>query len=529
MHYLLHDLLRNSALLYPENIAVRFKNSDISYRNLDLQTSQLASYLSQKGVKPKDRVGIYIDKSIDSIIAIFGILKSGACYVPLDPMAPPERQALIIRDCSLEFLISSSKKIAHLHKVLNQETYLKHLLLLDITRDEFHDSIAGVDIACKNEIFGTNRNILEESTRKQSDSELAYILYTSGSTGQPKGVMISHRASMAFVDWSYKCFSVNSDDNVSAHAPFHFDLSIFDIYVTIKAGATICIIPQGLSAFPTSLADFIEKEKLSIWYSTPTILIQLLLYGRLETKDFSVLKQILFAGEVFPLKYLKELLSKIPSAKYFNLYGPTETNVCTYYPVSDLSMDSDSIPVGKPCEGQEIFVVDGDGSLAKEGEIGELYVSGPTLMRGYWNDPVKTESVLLDNIFGSGTKKVYRTGDLVRINSDGNLEYHGRRDNMIKSRGYRIELGEIESVMSAHPDIGELAVIGLPDINIGKKIVAVVSLNQGSKITEETLKLYCSQKLPTYMVPEAIFIKNCLPKTSTNKIDRKRLEQIYKT
>lgn len=529
MSYLLHSLLENSALCFPEKVALRFKKSEISYRTLNLLAGQLAAFLARQGIKPGNRVGIYIDKSIDSVIAIFGILKAGACYVPLDPMAPPERQAVIIKDCELEFLISSSKKIVPIQKIIKYTTLLKYILLLDVTRDEFQEHITGINVSLKNEIFKSETDVPQPQTDLIGDDDLAYMLYTSGSTGQPKGVMISHKASLAFVDWAHECFNVNSDDNVSAHAPFHFDLSIFDIFVTIKAGATLCIIPQGLSAFPTSLADFIVNEKLSVWYSTPSVLIQLLLYGQLGEKDLSSLKKILFAGEVFPLKYLVQLIDMIPNAKYHNLYGPTETNVCTYYSIEDLSSFKDFIPIGKPCEGQNIFVVDDAGNLVDEGKRGELYVSGPTLMNGYWNDPQKTKAVLFDNKFSSGDEEVYRTGDMVRMNEEGNLEYHGRRDNMIKSRGYRIELGEIESILSTHPEVNEVAVIGIPDIKIGKKILAVVSFSKGFAVSEGSLRHFCSKKLPHYMVPENIIIKDYLPKTSTNKIDRKRLEGEYST
>jgi len=524
MSNLLHNLLRKSEELYPEKTVARFKNKTISYKKLNSLSDRLASCLISKGDKVGGRVGVYMDKSIDALTAIFGILKTGACYVPLDPMAPPERQLQIIIDCSLEYLIISSKKFFQIRQILQSRNPLKYIFILDISKDECQECISGVSVVFKDEIWGSKISFSEVQRKQIKDSNLAYIFYTSGSTGQPKGVMISHKASLAFVNWAYRCFNVNSDDNVSSHSSFHFDLSIFDIFVTIKAGATICIVSQGLSAFPKSLADFIENEKISIWYSVPSVLIQLILYGGLKERDLSSLKQILFAGAVFPTKYLRRLMQIIPHAKYYNLYGPTETNVCTYYSVKSLPTSDDSIPIGKPCDGQEIFIVDDAGNLVKNSKIGELYISGPTLMEGYWNGPQKTEAVLLKNLFPSRrNQNVYRTGDLVKFNKDGNLEFHGRKDNMIKSRGYRIELDEIESVLYKHPAIKELVAVPVPDDKIGNKIKVAIVLKDNCSISEKEIKLFCSKKLPHYMIPEIITFHKFIPQTSTGKVDRKKL------
>ncbi len=526
MSNLLSDLLIKSAKLYPEKPAVRYKNSEISYRNLNLLSDKLSSLLISKGIKKNDRVAIYLDKSIDAIIAIFGPLKSGACYVPLDPMAPPERQSYIINDCSINYLITSSKKIVQIQHILEDKTSLRFIIFMDMTKDEYKQcygevTIPGLDIAFKDDILGSN---LDKLKRNINEDNLAYIVYTSGSTGRPKGVMISYAASLAFIDWAYTRFNVKSSDNVSACSPFHFDISIFDIFVTMKAAATLCIVPQGLSAFPRSLADFIEKEKISIWYSVPSILIQLVLYGSLEKRDLSCLKQILFAGEVFPVKYLRKLMQLVPCARYYNLYGPTETNVCTFYPVMNIPEFDRTVPIGKPCKGIEVFVLDDAGNTVKDGEVGELYVSGPTLMQGYWNDPLKTKEVLLESFLPLyRNQKVYKTGDLVKVNRDGNLEFQGRKDNMIKSRGYRIELEEIESVLYEHPAIKELVIIAVPDDKIGNKIKVAIVLKNHCSIYEQEVRLFCSKKLPNYMIPEIITFNEFFPKTSTGKIDRTRL------
>jgi amino acid adenylation domain-containing protein len=523
MPNLLQNLLQRSAGRNPENIAVRYINEEISYRELNLLSDRLSFSLISGGVKPGDRVGIYLDKSIDGIAAIFAVLKTGACYVPFDPFAPPERHLYIINDCSIHYLITSLKKFFQLRRWIKNKSLLKCVYVMDGCRKEYRGCRLAVKMFFKDDIL---KSKIKSLRRKIKTTDLAYILYTSGSTGKPKGVMITHKQALAFIDWAHEYFDITADRKIAAVAPFHFDLSIFDIFVTIKAAATICIVPQGMCAFPRSLAEFIEKEKINVWYSVPSILIQILLYGNLRKRDSSFLRQIIFAGEVFPVKYLNGLMRLVPHAHYYNLYGPTETNVCTVYPVTSAAALQTALPIGKPCKGSRIFVFDETGKPVKKGVTGELYIWGPTLMKGYWNDPLKTKEVLLNNFLTlHGNQKIYRTGDFVRLNKDGDLEFHGRRDNMIKSRGYRIELGEIEAVLYEHPAIKEVAALGLPDQKISNRIKVVIVLKENRSISKREVMTFCAEKLPQYMIPEIINFSNFIPKTSTGKTDIKKLRQ----
>ncbi len=518
---LLHDLLTDSAARYPDKVAVSYKDERLSYRSLDELSSRLSSFCIGKGIETGGRTGIYLDKSIASVIAIFGILKSGACYVPLDPLAPVERQILIVNDCALEYLITSSSKLPQVRKICEHARGLKNIFVMDIDREEYEGDLGGMNVFFKDEVYA------EDSMRQASSvtvNNFAYILYTSGSTGQPKGVMLSHRAAYAFVDQSIKTFKIGSDDIVSSHAPFHFDLSVFDIFVSITGGATICLVPQGLSSFPKSVVDFIERNKITTWYSVPSILIQLLLHGDLEKKKMPSLRQILFAGEVFPSQYLRKLMELIPHPAYYNLYGMTETNNTTYYHVTEPPDPKKTIPIGVLFDGVRSYILNESGSLVKEGEMGELYVSCPTLMDGYWNDTKRTENVLIKNLFDpSSADMIYKTGDIVHWNDNGEIEYHGRCDALIKSRGYRIEVGEIETVLSSHPGLKESAVTAVPDDEIGSKIKAVIAPKNKGAVSENDIKLFCSKKLPHYMIPEILSIVDALPRTSTGKIDRKNL------
>lgn len=516
----LDDLLEESARLYPEKIAVTYKQEARTYRQIDELSSQLAACLIKNGVRPSSRVGVYLDKSIDALIAIFGILKSGACYVPLDPFSPAHRIGLIIQDCALERVVTSSKKVFDL-KLLLKGVRLECLFFIDTRRRDCAHKFSQVRTVFKDEIAQAPARV--GKIRRDQGKDLAYILYTSGSTGTPKGVMITHRASLAFVDWASGYLQVSRNDHLSAQAPFHFDLSVFDIYAAFKAGATLHIVPTGISAFPESLAEFIENKKISIWYSVPSVLIQLLLYGGLANKEFPSLKKIVFAGEVFPVKYLRALMRIIPAARYYNFYGPTEANVCAAYRVGMMPKDDKPIPIGKPCTGQKFFILDAAGRLSKNGDLGELYLSGPTLMEGYWNDAQKTKSALL-NKFPYAKGMVYRTGDFVIRRKNGNFEYRGRRDGLIKIKGYRVEPGEIEAALLAHEKVKEATVIGASGGKTGKKLKAFIVPKKSETVTESQIRSFCLKRLPLYMVPESIVFKKGLPRLSTGKIDRKKFE-----
>jgi amino acid adenylation domain-containing protein len=338
--------------------------------------------------------------------------------------------------------------------------------------------------------------------------------------------MISHANALAFVDWAVDEMRVMGSDRLSSHAPLHFDLSIFDLFAAMKSGAAVALIRDGTSTFPTRLSKWIERNRITIWYSVPAILTSLLQKGRLDQLDLSSLRLVLFAGEVFPTKHLRELQAALPGVELCNLYGPTETNVITWYRVPPLPADRDDpIPIGRACANTDLLVVADDGSLVSEpDQPGELYARGPTVAQGYWGDVEKTERAFVPNPFQSTFREtVYRTGDIVTLSPDGDLLLMGRRDRMVKIRGYRIELDEIESTLYGHPDVKEAAVVAIPDEQHGARILAFV-VGTGDGIADAgTLKTHCLERLPRYTVPESYEILDDLPKTSTGKIDRTKL------
>jgi acyl-coenzyme A synthetase/AMP-(fatty) acid ligase len=298
---------------------------------------------------------------------------------------------------------------------------------------------------------------------------------------------------------------------------------VFDLFAAASAAAAVVLVPSQALLFPVEAARFIRKQAISVWYSVPSALTMLTLRGGLHDGDLPSLRTVLFAGEVFPTKYLLQLKALLPRVRFANLYGPTETNVCTWYDVPSQLDDPDQpIPIGRPIPNDDAFVVTDDGRRAAPDEIGELYVRGATVMRGYWGDPERTAGSLCPHPADDLCQDpAYRTGDLVREDADGILHYVGRRDAQIKSRGYRIELGEIETALYANPAVRECAVVAVPDDVVTNRLRAFV-VAQGD-IDERELTRFCSERIPRYMVPERFEFRSTLAKTSTGKIDRQAL------
>jgi amino acid adenylation domain-containing protein len=511
----LHQLLDISASRFPDNVAVEEAESgSIHYRELASLSDRVRDRLLELRVGPRDRVGICMRKSGDAVALIFGIMKAGAAYVPADPTAPASRNAFIFHNCAVKVLIVEEQLAEALHLEFSKVGFAPEIIVLEGTG-------GGIPLTkALDRLDAVSPASLMPSAAPDPNC-LAYILYTSGSTGRPKGVMLSHGNAACFIDWCSDVFQPNERDRFSSHAPFHFDLSILDIYVSLKHGATLLLVEEQLGKEPARLAPWIAEKKISVWYSAPSILSLLAQVGKLEQHNYSSLRLVLFAGEVFPIKYLKLLKSLWPQPQYFNLYGPTETNVCTFYEVPRLIPESQTepVPIGKTCPYCEPLVVNGAGAEVARGAEGELCIAGTSVMQGYWSLPENTaEAFLLGR-----DRRWYRTGDIVVELPDGNYKFLGRRDRMIKKRGYRIELGEIEVALYRHPDIKEAAVLAFPDAD-SVPIKAFTSTRDGSKLSIIELKKFCSEHLPLYMVPDIFCSLESLPKTSTDKIDYQQLK-----
>jgi amino acid adenylation domain-containing protein len=526
MAYLLQHLLTESAARAPQRSAVASDQRLLSYEELDRLSNQVARALLAQGVAPGDRVGILVPKSAAAVVAAFGVLKSGACYVPLDPKSPAGRLAAIMTDSGIAVVLADEGTAQQAAAMAESIPGLRSLIVAgpywgpegNRTSGTLPPGLVVVPwdavLAGPAEALAADRAI---------DTDLAYILYTSGSTGAPKGVMISHRASLTFVEWAAACTGLGERDRVCSPAPLHFDLSVFDIFATCQAAACMVVVPDMTSMFPARLAQWIERERISVWYSVPSVLTMLVTYGNLRGFDLSGLRAIIFAGEVFPAKHLSGLMAELPGARYLNWYGPTETNVCTWYEVPPGSAALTApVPIGKACANTDAFAVTDEGRrVSSPGEEGELYVRGSALMRGYWGDPGKTHRVLVKDPFRAAyDEPAYRTGDLVTLDDMGNYVFRGRRDGMVKTRGCRVELGEVETALYGHPAIREAVVLPVPDEMLGSLLRAVICANDPGGLTREEVLDHCRLRLPGYMVPEVVEFREALPRTSTGKIDR---------
>ncbi len=510
-HARLHDLLRASARHFPERVAVEEPSGrSFSYAQLDAASDLIREQLATHGVTEGDRVGLYLEKSLESVAAIFGILKAGAAYVPVDPHAPAPRNRYIFANCSVRAIVTDAARAEKLKSEGNEAAFGRALPFS--TPDVLGTSLVllGAPAPC---------------APSPVAEPLAYILYTSGSTGKPKGVMHSHRTALSFIDWCSKEFSPRPEDRFSSHAPFHFDLSILDLYVSIKHGAAVVLIGEDLGKQPMRLAPAMAEHRISVWYSTPSILRLLVEFGDLPKLDLSGLRLLLFAGEVFPMKHLAALHRLLPAPRYYNLYGPTETNVCTYFEADGdlISTRERPLPIGYVCSDDQALVLDTDGRAVEAGDEGELLIHGGSVMLGYWD--LKEQNDRAFHIDGNG-RAWYRTGDIVKEQEPGLFIYLGRRDRMIKRRGFRVELGEIEAALNNHPEIAEAAVIARADTDGQLTVEAFLAWSSAQEPSILQLKKYCSTALPAYMAPDRFKILPALPKTSTDKVDYQKLKEL---
>jgi amino acid adenylation domain-containing protein len=526
MAYLLQHLLTDSAARRPDRPAVTTAGRSLTYQELDKLSNQVARALLARGVAPGDRVGILAPKSAASVVGIFGALKVGACYVPLDPGAPAGRLSAIMRDSGAAVVLADLQRAPGAAALAGSVPQLRTVMVAGPHWGHHDGEFApppGLTVLPWDAVLAEPGGAVPGDPAIETD--LAYILYTSGSTGTPKGVMVSHRSSLTFVAWAAACTGLGGQDRVCSPAPLHFDLSIFDIFATCQAAACMVVLPEGTPMFPVRMAEQMEKEQISVWYSVPSVLTMLVTYGNLGGFDLSRVRAVIFAGEVFPVKHLRRLMAALPHARYLNWYGPTETNVCTAFEVpgdAGRAGPPDPVPIGKACANTDVFAVTSEGRrVSRPGEVGELYVRGPSLMRGYWGQPRKTREVLIPNMFQAAyDDTAYRTGDLTTLDEDGNYIYLGRRDGMVKTRGYRVELGEVEAALYGHPAIREAVVLPVPDELLGSRLRAVITADGPGGLTREEVLDHCRRQLPGYMVPDAVEFCEALPRTSTGKVDR---------
>jgi amino acid adenylation domain-containing protein len=517
MIYLLHQMLAESANRYPEHEAFRFQSHALTYAELARRSAQLARILQEQGVRRNDRVGVFLDKSLETLVAIYGIMQAGGAYVPLDPKSPVARLVSIIEDCGLNGIISHESRAGVLAEARQHTAILRFVIGAQVDAPGVR-SISWEDVARQPAMIPNTPRLMED--------DLAYIMYTSGSTGKPKGIMHTHFSGLSYARMSAATYAVSHDDRLSNHSPLHFDMSTFDYLTAVLCGATTVIIPEAHTLFPVNLGKLIEAERLTIWYSVPFALVQLLTRGMIDERDLSSIRWVLYGGEPFPMGQLRALMERLPGARFSNVYGPAEVNQCTYYhlpPPSEWHADWTNIPIGVIWDNAEGLIVGANDQEVAVGEVGELVVRTPTMMQGYWQRPDLNENAFYRRtIFEDYEARYYHTGDLMRENTAGLLEFFGRKDHQVKIRGFRVELAEIDTALSSHEAVEYGAAFVMPGTD-GDAVAGAVMLRASADVTPEALIGHVRQRVPVYAVPSTIYFVDAMPRTGTGKIDRKAL------
>lgn len=455
-------------------------NKTLTVAELKKLLTHWTRFLSSNGIADGARVGIALPKTAKTIAIIYSLLSVKACYVPIDLKNPPDRLDHIINASDISFIIGSNTKPSWCPKEI------KWIDVEAISTDIQDDFI--------------------ELSRKQTSAEsLAVILFTSGSTGLPKGIAISHRALTNFSEWCINTFKLSSQDNVLSSSPLHFDLSFFDIFAAIAAGAKLFLLPDQVKNFPIELSRYIQQNKISMWYTVPSLLMFWLLKGKLQNFHFDYLRAILFAGEKFQKKHLLALAQQLKSTSLYNLYGPAETNVCCYWHMNPAELvNMSDIPIGiSACRAD----------LTLDSKTGELLIKSPCIATGYVS---KGALIPLTNKEGW-----YRTGDMCSIDNKGQFIFHSRLDRMFKSYGYRIEPAEIEHVTQLYPDIQECFVLPIKD-ELGS-YRSTLFFTESAPVKEDALKDHLKKKLPAYMIPAQIVRLKEFPRLTNGKIDSQNL------
>jgi amino acid adenylation domain-containing protein len=521
---MLQQWVTKQAEARPDAVALVMKHERLTYGELEDVSNRLAHLLREAGCVRGDRVGFLMPKTPTAIVCQLGILKADCCYVPMDSSSPAPRLAKIVEACEPGVILAAGP-VAKLLDELLSESRLPTAPLIGWMDEElgsasnFQPAFSRADLA---------RYSAASVDCQNTSDEAAHILFTSGSTGVPKGVVITHSNVIHFVEWAVDYFGINANDRISGHPPLHFDLSTFDIFGTFAAGAQLHLVPAELNLLPNKISEFIHASELTQWFSVPSLLNYMAKLDAVKPHDFPTLRRLLWCGEVFPTPGLRYWMQRLPHVQFTNLYGPTEATIASsFYTVPQCpASDDEPIPIGRGCDGEELLVLDEQLKPVPTGEIGDLYIRGVGLSPGYWHDEEKTAAVFLPNP-NDPADRLYRTGDLAQVGADDLVYFLGRADSQIKSRGYRIELGEIETALNGLGTLRECAVVAIETGGFEGATICCAYVQAENELTPATLRQALSQRLPSYMLPARWLALEKLPKNANGKIDRRSLKEEF--
>ncbi|MFN0197918.1 MAG: class I adenylate-forming enzyme family protein [Planctomycetaceae bacterium] len=510
----LESFLEHSAGRLPDKIALICGERRWTYSEIEAAANRLAHALLAEGVKRGDRVAIYLDNCYEAVVSIFGVLKAGAVFMPVNPSTKADKLAYLLNNSRGRVLIAPARQVANLETALGQTADLKTVIVVG--------NIADQGAAVPQRIIGWNelqQQFSDRSTIPEKESiniDLAALIYTSGSTGNAKGVMLTH-LNMVSAATSITTYLENREDDIILNVlPISFDYGLYQLLMAFKIGGTLVL--EKSFTYPHAVLQKVVAERVTGFPIVPTI-SAILLQLDLTKYDFSRLRYLTNTAAALPTEHIHQLRRQLPHVRLFSMYGLTECKRVSYLPVDQLDRRPGSVGIAIPFT--EVYVVNDRGEKAAPNEVGELVVRGAHVMKGYWDDPVRTAERLKPGPLPC--EMVLYTGDLFRQDEEGYLYFVGRKDDIIKSRGEKVSPREIENVLYAHPEIAEAAVIGVPDAILGQAIHAIVTLKKGATLTEKEALNYCKKYLEDFMIPQKVVFRDDLPKSPNGKIDKKQL------
>jgi D-alanine--poly(phosphoribitol) ligase subunit 1 len=507
MHLNVLEYLEKYSLeISPNKIFLQDGDSAFTFLEVFDRARKLASMLTFRTSGVNSPIAVFLPKSMHVVVADLAVVYTGNFYTNLDEKSPPERLSRLLENVRPVLTITSTEFIPTLISAGVPAGQIVNL-----------DEVDFVDLQ-------VNEDLLMERRSQTLDTDPLCLINTSGSTGIPKSVILNHRSTIDFIDWCTEQFEFTKSDVMGSLSPLYFDIYTLELFVSLKSGCSISLIPEKTAAFPATLVQHLSSNGITFVFWVPTIMVNIANLGLLDEAELSMLRRVFFAGEVFPTKHLNMWRRALPRTQFVNLYGPIEITVdCTFFEVDREFADNEPIPIGKPCRNTGILILTEDNRLAASGEIGELCVRGSSLALGYYNNPEQTSKAFCQNPLNNVYPElIYRTGDLVHLNDRGEIMFDGRKDFQIKHLGYRIELAEIETAVLSLPGMRNACVL------YNKEAKAIVLIfESSSSLTAKNLRSQLQAELPKYMLPTTLVELDSIPMNANGKIDRQALAREY--